>query len=228
MGDRQASLAQDRAAWTDMEPLGEAPSRNIEPEGKRQLQALLRGDWHQLAPLARKFIEIAAARWALRKCTRIGRYVRLRGRVWVSNRGTITVGERSSLTGTAVRVELVAHPGAVIAIGPGTHINYGTSISAHQRVQIGARCLIGTYTNIIDNNYHDMVDHYMIPPSRPVIIGDDVWIGGRAIICPGVTIGDRACVAAGAVVRENVPARTIVLGNPAKVIARLPSGDAQR
>ncbi len=52
----------------------------------------------------------------------------------------------------------------------------------------------------------------------PIIIGNDVWIGGGAIICPGVTIGDRAVIGAGAVVTKDVPEGMVVAGNPAKVI----------
>ncbi|WP_216086794.1 DapH/DapD/GlmU-related protein [Ferrimonas balearica] len=54
--------------------------------------------------------------------------------------------------------------------------------------------------------------------ARPVTLGDDVWVGGGAILCPGVTVGDRAVIAAGAVVTKDVPADTVVAGNPARVI----------
>lgn len=56
--------------------------------------------------------------------------------------------------------------------------------------------------------------------SKPISIGSDCWIGGSAIILPGVTIGDRCIVGAGAVVTRDVPADTIVAGNPARPIAR--------
>lgn len=56
----------------------------------------------------------------------------------------------------------------------------------------------------------------------PVTIGNDVWIGGKATILPGVTIGDNVVVAAGAVVTKDVPANTIVAGVPARVIKELP------
>ncbi|MCT3430976.1 hypothetical protein EFQ32_09720 [Limosilactobacillus fermentum] len=55
-----------------------------------------------------------------------------------------------------------------------------------------------------------------------VTIGNDVWIGGKATILPGVTIGDNVVVAAGAVVTKDVPANTIVAGVPARVIKELP------
>ncbi|MGM1299845.1 DapH/DapD/GlmU-related protein, partial [Enterobacter hormaechei] len=56
---------------------------------------------------------------------------------------------------------------------------------------------------------------------KPVTIGDNVWIGGRAIINPGVTIGDNAVIASGAVVTKDVPANAVVGGNPAKIIKML-------
>ena len=55
--------------------------------------------------------------------------------------------------------------------------------------------------------------------AKPVSIGDDCWIGGSAIISPGLTIGDRCIVGAGAVVTKDIPADTIVVGNPAKPVA---------
>ena len=61
---------------------------------------------------------------------------------------------------------------------------------------------------------------------RPVTIGDDCWIGGGAIICPGVTVGEGAVVAAGAVVVKDVEPRTVVGGNPARMIRRLDSQEA--
>jgi maltose O-acetyltransferase len=56
---------------------------------------------------------------------------------------------------------------------------------------------------------------------KPVTIGNNVWIGGRAVINPGVTLGDNVVVASGAVVTKNVPANTVVGGNPARVIKTL-------
>ena len=57
--------------------------------------------------------------------------------------------------------------------------------------------------------------------TRPVVIGDDVWVGGGAIICPGVTIGEGCTIAAGAVVTSDVEPFTLVGGNPARLIRRL-------
>jgi acetyltransferase-like isoleucine patch superfamily enzyme len=185
----------------------------------RRLRALLRGDLRQVALLAQKLGGFMGARRQLRACTHVGRYVRVQGRVYVRTRGTITVGERTLFLGTVVPCELIAHEGAVLSIGERGFLNYGVSISAHQEVRIGAHCLIGNYTNILDNSYHDIADHLKTPRSRPVIIGDDVWIGSHAIILPGVSIGNGACIGAGAVVRESVPPRAIVIGNPAQIVS---------
>ncbi|MEP4260738.1 MAG: DapH/DapD/GlmU-related protein, partial [Rhizobiaceae bacterium] len=58
--------------------------------------------------------------------------------------------------------------------------------------------------------------------AKPIMIGSDVWVGGGAIICPGVAIGDRSVIAAGSVVTRDVPPDTVVAGNPARVIRALP------
>jgi maltose O-acetyltransferase len=61
----------------------------------------------------------------------------------------------------------------------------------------------------------------LISMPKPVKIEDDVWIGGNATIVPGVTIGEEAVVAAGSVVTKDVPPKTLVGGNPAKVIKEI-------
>ena len=68
--------------------------------------------------------------------------------------------------------------------------------------------------------YHDILG-FKIEYGKPVTIGHNVWIGGRAIINPGVTLGDNVVVASGAVVTKNVPPNCVVAGNPARVIKEL-------
>jgi maltose O-acetyltransferase len=60
--------------------------------------------------------------------------------------------------------------------------------------------------------------------SRPVAIGANVWIGGAAILCPGVTVGDDSVVGAGSVVTHDIPAQVVAAGNPCRVIRTLQSG----
>jgi maltose O-acetyltransferase len=57
--------------------------------------------------------------------------------------------------------------------------------------------------------------------ARPITIGDDCWLGGGTIVCPGVSIGDGCVIGAGAVVTKNVPAYSLAVGNPARVVKSL-------
>jgi maltose O-acetyltransferase len=57
--------------------------------------------------------------------------------------------------------------------------------------------------------------------ARPISIGDNVWLGGGAIVCPGVTIGDNTVVGAGAVVTRDLPANVVAIGNPARVLRQV-------
>src|SRR5439155_15730462 len=57
--------------------------------------------------------------------------------------------------------------------------------------------------------------------AKPVTVGSDVWVGGGAIICPGVTIGDRAVIGAGSVVTRDIPAGVFAAGNPCRVVKQL-------
>lgn len=186
-----------------------------------ELRRLLRGDLRMLKPLIAKTVEVVNGRIHLRTCSRVGRYVRVTGRPYVYNRGVITIGDRVLIRNTTVRCELVASRGARLEIGPRTWVGYGCSIAAQRSIRIGADCHLGPYTNILDNDYHDVYDHQVKPESRPVVIGDNVWIGTRVIILPGVTIGDGAVIGAGAVVTRDVPPRSVAAGNPARVLRTL-------
>ena len=114
------------------------------------------------------------------------------------------------------------------AVGDVTIGDY-TRIGIHCTV-IGPVC-IGNHVNLaqgitvtaLNHNFADTnrrIDEQGIS-TRPVVIGDDVWIGANAVILPGVTIGRHVVVAAGAVVTKDVPENTIVAGVPAKVIKKL-------
>lgn len=106
-------------------------------------------------------------------------------------------------------------PRARIEIGAHTSVGIRSEIRCRERVVIGARCAISWDVQILDTDYHEIVG---TPTTKPVTIGDDVWIGTRAVILKGVTIGDGAVVAAGSIVRSDVPAHSVVGGNPARVL----------
>jgi len=106
-------------------------------------------------------------------------------------------------------------PTAVVSIGNGTYVNRRTEITCQDSVTIGEQCAISWDVLITDTDYHRIDGR---TATAPVAIGDRVWIGARTTILKGVTVGDGAVIAAGAVVSHDVPAGTLVGGNPAKVI----------
>lgn len=99
----------------------------------------------------------------------------------------------------------------------GGFINERSQILSYSQIEIGSDCAIGCDVIIRDYDFHRLdVESYEV--SKPIHIGNHVWIGQRAMILKGVTIGDGAVVAAGAVVTHNVPANCIVAGVPARII----------
>ena len=166
---------------------------------------------------------VMAARWYLRHADSVGSRVRLRGRPSIQNHGRMVIGSRVQLVSTVATLELVTMEGGTLEVGEQTLLNYGGSIAAAERISIGARCLIGTHAIIMDNDFHRIEPERRLerPPSRPITIGDNVWLGARTIVLGGVTIGDDSCIAAGSVVVEDIPPRTLAAGVPARVIRDL-------
>jgi acetyltransferase-like isoleucine patch superfamily enzyme len=125
-------------------------------------------------------------------------------------------GSVELIRGTRVLLDEGAH----LEIGADTYINYDSVVSCFERITIGSRCAISWNVNILDGNGHGLVvDGVPRPVTDPVAIGDNVWIGTGATILSGVCIGDGAVVAAGSVVTSDVPPKSIVAGNPARVIS---------
>jgi acetyltransferase-like isoleucine patch superfamily enzyme len=112
-----------------------------------------------------------------------------------------------------------------LTIGAGTNVNgLGTKILVAKSVTIGAGCTFSWDVQLLDNDFHAMtVGGVQQPSAAPIVIGDRVWVGTRAIVLKGVTIGDGAIVAAGAIVTKDVPANAVVAGVPAKVVGKADS-----
>ena len=113
--------------------------------------------------------------------------------------------------------------GGRLTLGHGTNVNgTGTKILCTREVTIGAHCTLSWDVQVLDGDFHGLVvDGVERPSSAPVRIGDRVWIGTRAVVLKGVTIGDGAVVAAGAVVTRDVPAGAVVAGVPAQVVRQV-------
>lgn len=107
-----------------------------------------------------------------------------------------------------------------ISIGDQVFINFNCVILDINAVNIGNRSMLGPGVHIYAATHPTdaKTRGRMLEFGKPVDIGEDVWVGGGAIICPGVRIGDRSIIAAGAVVTRDVPADVIVGGNPARII----------
>ena len=101
-------------------------------------------------------------------------------------------------------------------------INFGAVILDGGTVTIGAHTLIAPGVHIYTARHPlDIADRMVWEDCRPVVIGERCWIGGHVTICPGVTIGDRSVIGAGAVVVRDIPADCLAVGNPATVIRKL-------
>lgn len=103
-----------------------------------------------------------------------------------------------------------------ITFGKRVFINHNFTAMSIGGIEIGNFVQIGPHVTIVTDN-HDFSDRYVLK-CRKVVIEDNVWIGAGVSIMPGVHIGKNAVIAGGAVVTKDVPANTIVGGNPAKVI----------
>lgn len=140
--------------------------------------------------------------------------------------GTVVLGDGvhvDVVTGLPTRL-ITQRPDARITVGPGVYLN-GATINCSSLVTIGARTLVGP-VEIVDADFHAVqADHRRSGQAglvAPVSIGADCWLAAGALILKGVTIGDGSVVGAGAVVREDVPAGSVVVGNPATVVAQRP------
>lgn len=166
-------------------------------------------------------LELALAPVFLRAVNQVGQGVRTLGRPRIDNQGFISIGANTLLRSVNVPVELAAGPGARLEIGADCSLNYGVSLGCTAHLRLGDRCRLGPYVMIVDSEFHDAYERTRRPPPRPVVLEDDVWVGAKASVLPGVTIGRGAIVGTGAVVTHDVEPFTVVAGVPAKVVSRL-------
>lgn len=163
-------------------------------------------------------------------CRSYGRHVRTGIYVhWVMGSGDICIGNNVEIRGKcsfAFAARFADRP--MLKIGDNTNIGHGCSFVVGKQIEIGNHCLISSDVIMFDSNGHpsDPAARLKNLPLlseevRPITIGDNVWIGHRAIISPGVKIGDNSIVSAAAVVIMDVPANVVVAGNPARKISVL-------
>ena len=118
-----------------------------------------------------------------------------------------------------VRPPLFVDYGAHLGIGAHTFVNVGLTALDVARITIGEDCQIGPHVQLLTPTHplEPQPRREKLEAAEPITIGDNVWLGGGVIVCPGVSIGDNCVIGAGSVVTRDVPANVLAVGNPARV-----------
>ena len=155
-----------------------------------------------------------------KKCERHGKRTSVKGRLKLAkHNGKIYIGAYCKVYPNA-KISVVGNDGDIPTLTFGDHVAIGprTEIHCGKEITIGSGTMISWDCVIMDRDYHKLGDEGKTENKAPIVIGNNVWIGCRCLIMKGVTIGDGAVVAAGSVVTKDVPAGTLVAGNPARIV----------
>lgn len=155
------------------------------------------------------------------------------GRVVFGKKVILNSDFKNSNTALTFRCKFVTGYEGVIQVGENTMFN-GVCVVAYESVVIGKNCQIASSTLIADTDFHpvDPAERekqvsgqpysFGAVKKKPIVLGDNVWVGWNSTILKGVTIGDNSIVAAGSVVLAgDYPANALIAGNPAKVVKRI-------
>jgi maltose O-acetyltransferase len=125
--------------------------------------------------------------------------------------------------GVVIKPPLFMDYGYQTTIGEGTFINSGAVILDVGRVTIGADVQIGPHVQLLTPTHplEPELRRSGAEAAEPITIGDNAWLGGGVIVCPGVTIGRDTVIGAGAVVTGDLPPGVLAVGNPARMIRQL-------
>jgi acetyltransferase-like isoleucine patch superfamily enzyme len=158
----------------------------------------------------------ANADWRLRGAVSVGAQATILGRPRV-DATDLVIGDHFKIW-SAHRQTLISGWGR-IRIGDRVFINSGSIVFSVLEITIGDDVAIANEAYLMDTDSHGVEGRPV--KDAPIHIGSGTWIGARAIILPGVTIGRRCLIAAGAVVSKDVPDDSLVAGNPARVVREL-------
>ena len=114
--------------------------------------------------------------------------------------------------------DIEVFPNATLSFGGGGATNIGATIICGERIEIGKNTMLGRHITIRDNNGSHYMNRQGYKNTRPVIIGDKVWLTEQCTVMPGVKIGDGAIISALSLVIRNVPAYSLASGHPAEVV----------
>jgi maltose O-acetyltransferase len=128
--------------------------------------------------------------------------------------------------GVWIEVPFFCDYGANISIGQNTFVNTNCMFLDNNKITIGRNGLIAPYVQIYtaihplsasERIFEDDTGSHYLTSSKPVLIGDNVWIGGNSLIFPGVTIGNNVTIGSGSVVTKSIPDNMLAFGNPCTV-----------
>ena len=177
-------------------------------------------DWErrriELQWIAAEYRQRAWARWSLRRTSSVGSRAVVLGRPTVDATDLVVGTDFKIWSGH--RKTLISGWGP-IRIGDRVFVNCGTVLISVRGITVGDDVALANEVYVMDSNSHGVEGRPHV--EAPVTIGDGTWVGARAMILPGVTIGKRVVVAAGSVVTRDVPDDVLVAGNPARVVRSL-------
>lgn len=129
-----------------------------------------------------------------------------------------TLGE-----GAFIKPPLYVDYGENIHLGARSFINYNLVALDVVSITIGEDCMIGPNVQLLTPTHpvEPQPRRDKLEAAQPITIGNNVWLGGGVIVCPGITIGDNSVIGAGSVVTKDVPANVVAVGNPARVIREI-------
>lgn len=191
---------------------------------KTEKQKMLAGELYRAADA-----ELVTQRQRARRITRLYNFTteeeierRLRGAHATRSQ---LLRELFGRVGSSIEIEppFYCDYGSNIYVGDGFYMNFGCVILDCNTVHIGEKVLCGPAVQIYTATHptDPKIRLSGLELAKPVQIGNNVWIGGGAIICPGVTIGDNTTIAAGSVVVKDIPSGVIAGGNPCRIIKEL-------
>ena len=190
--------------------------RRFQPDGRSQYERMLAGDQYQCEDRQLTEKLDRAARLSAEFNALAGDDHAGRDRILRELLGSVGLG-------TVIRPPLRCDYGFQTHIGARTFVNWGLIALDVGRITIGDDVQIGPNVQLLT------ATHPLEPEprrakwegSQPITIGNNVWLGGGVIVCPGVSIGENTVVGAGAVVVRDLPANVVAVGNPARVIREL-------
>lgn len=164
---------------------------------------------------------------------KVGKGFRCCGNLFIRNGGIMVLGNNIIINshriadpiGGETKTMLICANSAKLILHDGVSIS-NACLFASKYIEIGEQTCIGGGVKIYDTDFHSIIPEKRLHgnvdvPTKPIIIGKRVFIGGHSVILKGVTIGDESVIGAGSVVTKDIPSREIWAGNPAKFIKKV-------